>query len=130
MRAIRRAIVPVLLAIAGVAALVEGVRYHKIPVFVEKETTKTIDVPPMPFPGMLPGEPSPPDGSPQGMPFAAPQPTKQTITQIELATLTISEPELIRDVSVGGVVRETAGELAGQLKRTYSGEAGPALCPT
>jgi hypothetical protein len=124
MRAIRRAVLPLLLAIAGIAALVAGVGYHKIPVLVEKETTTTIDEQPMPLPGMLPGEPPPPDAPPM------PPPIKRTITNIDLVPLTISEPELIRDVSVGGVVRETSGEYAGKLKRTYSGEAGPALCPT
>ena len=42
---VRRVILPVTLVIAGLVALVEGVWYHPIPVLVEKETTKTIDVP-------------------------------------------------------------------------------------
>ncbi|MHC4622646.1 MAG: hypothetical protein ACYS4W_01965 [Planctomycetota bacterium] len=36
-----------------------------------------------------------------------------------------SEPALIREVSVGGLIRDESG----QVKKTYSGEA-PSACPT
>ncbi len=122
---IRRAIVPVALVIAGLAALVEGIWYHPIPVLVEKETTKTIDVP-------LPLPPGPALGGSllPGMPLGGPSVIKRTVTEIDLVSLIISEPEATRDVTVGGLERLASGENAGQLKRTYSGSKGPALCPT
>jgi hypothetical protein len=130
---IRRGIVPAALAIAGLVVFVEGILYHPIPVLVEKTTTKKIDVPlPMP-PGppiggpSLPGRRSP---FPPGMPFGGPTVIKRTITQIDFISLVISEPDATRDVTVGGLERLVAGEHAGQLKRTYSGDKGPALCPT
>jgi hypothetical protein len=130
MKAMRRAIVPVLLAIVGVAAIVEGVRYHSIAVLIEEEKQVTIDVPVLLPPGLPMGGPPLPDGSAMPeVPFGGPTSVKRTITQTDLVAHLISEPELTRDVSVGGVVRETSGEYAGKLKRTYSGK-GPALCPT
>jgi hypothetical protein len=36
------------------------------------------------------------------------------------------EPRIIREVSVGGLMLAESGEI----KRTYSGQDGPALCPT
>jgi hypothetical protein len=116
---IRRAVVPALLIIVGVAGLVEGVLYHPIAVLVEKETKKTIDVP-------LPAQPA----FPRGMGFARPTVIKQTVTLTELVAMVISEPDATRDVTVGGLVRIGSGEHAGELQRTYSGDKGPALCPT
>jgi hypothetical protein len=122
---VRRAIVPAALVIAGMAALVEGFWHHPIPVLVERETKKTIDVP-------LPLPPGPALGGSflPGMPFGGPSVVKKTITQIELAPLVISEPDATRDVTIGGLERLASGEQAGQLKRTYTGSKGPALCPT
>ena len=117
---VRRAIVPALLAIAGVAALIKGALFHPISVFVEKETTTTIEVPLVLPPGPTAGDPASPGG-----PFGGPTFIKKTITRIDLVPLILSEPDATRDVTVGGLVRLTSGEL----KRTYSGK-GPALCPT
>jgi hypothetical protein len=139
MTTILRAIVPLLLLVAGAAALMKGVLSHPIPVLIESETQKTVEVPNPALPVMPPDGPVPPDGppSPDGqppmppeMPFGMPATIKKTITVPEVVSIMISEPQLIRDVSIGGVRRETTGEYAGQLKRTYSGEAGPALCPS
>ncbi len=130
---IRRSILPAALVIAGLAALVEGVLHHPIAVLVEKETTKTVSVPlPMP-PGPLLGGPSWPGGRspfPPGMPFNRPTVIKRTITQVETVSLVISELEATRNVTIGGLERVVSGEHAGELKRTYSGDKGPALCPT
>jgi hypothetical protein len=126
---IRRAIVPIVLVIAGLVALVEGIWYHPIPVAVEKVTTKTINVslpgPPMDGPSSPGGSPFPP-----GMPFGRPTVVKRTVTETMWESLIISEPDATRDVTVGGLERIVSGEHAGELKRTYSGNKGPALCPT
>jgi hypothetical protein len=122
---IRRAIVPVLLAVAGLVAIVEGVLYHPIRVLVETETKKKIDVP-LPTPPGLPMN----GRSPRGTPFRRSTVIKKTVTQTELLPLMISEPDATRDVTVGGLERLVSGEHAGELKRTYSGGKGPALCPT
>ena len=121
---IRRALVPALLVIVGAAALVEGVRYHPISVLVEKETPTTIEVP-----LVLPPDPTEGNSSSPGMPFGGPTFIKKTVTRIDLVAIILSEPDATRDVTVGGLVRLTSGDHAGELKRTYSGN-GPALCPT
>jgi hypothetical protein len=54
-----------------------------------------------------------------------PQFRKQTVQNTEVVTISISEPELIRDVTVGGVVLNKSHKI----ERTYSGKA-PSLCPT
>lgn len=129
MGTIRRAIVPVALLIAGAVALVEGFCYHTIPAVIEKETTKKIDV-------SLPGPPMdgpPAEGGPSfrpGPPFGRPNVIKQTVTEIEFIPLILSEPAVTRDVTVGGLVRIASGDHAGEIKRTYSGDEGPATCPT
>lgn len=121
MRIVRRAIAPTLLAIVGLAAIVWGVLFHRIPVLAEKETETTVEVPLMlPAPG-LDGTSSPDEPS-----LDVPAFVKKTVTRMDEVTLILSEPELMRDISVGGVVRMASGEL----KRTYSGEEGPAKCPT
>jgi hypothetical protein len=122
---LRRAILPLALAIAGLAAIVEGVFYHSIRVLVETKTTKKIDVP-LPTPPGLPLN----GRSTRGMAFSRPAVVKRTVTQTELLPLMISEPETTRDVTVGGLERLVAGEHAGELQRTYSGGKGSALCPT
>ena len=132
MRSIRRLMVPMLLVGFGVAAIVEGVWFHPISVLVEKETLATIDIPLMgpSVPSMdEPPSPDGPPGAPPGMAFGAPTSIKKTVTRVDLVAQFITEPELTRDVSVGGVVRLDAGEHFGELQRTYSGK-GPALCPS
>ena len=130
---VRRAIVPSALAIAGLVLLVEGILHHPIHVLVEQKTTKTIDIPlsAPPDPSMN-GSDSPGrrPSFPRGMGFARPAVIKQTVTLTELVALVISEPDATRDVTVGGLVRLDSGEHAGKLQRTYSGDKGPALCPT
>ena len=116
---VRRAIVPSALAIAGLVLLVEGILHHPIPVLVKQETTKTIDDPPPPRSAFS-----------RRMGFSRPAVVKQTVTLTELVALVISEPDATRDVTVGGLARLDSGEHAGELQRTYSGDKGPALCPT
>jgi hypothetical protein len=115
---IRRAILPGILLIGGVASLKYGAMYHFVPVLTEQKTEMTIEIPvafsqiPPPFPG-----PQQFDGPPQTR--------KQVIQRTEEITIKESEPALIRDVTVGGV----AFNKLRQIKRTYSGKA-PSLCPT
>ena len=123
--AVRRAIAPLALAITGVVAIVEGVFYHPIRVLVETKTTKKIDVPLPTPPGLTMN-----GRSTRGMAFSRPTVVKRTVTQTELLPLMISELDATRDVTVGGLERLASGEHAGELKRTYSGGKGPAVCPT
>jgi hypothetical protein len=124
---VRRAVVPALLLIGGLAALLYGAMFHSAPVLEERETKTTIEVPaPLPppplgenRPGAEPGLPG--EGPLGGLPFV-----QQTVTRTDQVTLVESEPALMREVSVGGVVLLPSG----QLKRTYSGDKGPALCPS
>jgi hypothetical protein len=94
--------------------------------------------PPAAEPGAGDGDPfrtPPPDGSPQGdaeNPFASrPMPPglpgMKLVKDVEKYVEVGQEPEwvIVREVTVGGVVRLANG----QLKRTYSGKA-PSLCPT
>jgi hypothetical protein len=89
-----------------------------------------------PTPG---GEPANPEGPqpPQAPPWAAgpeSQPPGIQVTETRKVTRSVPvttvhdvlEPELVREVTVGGVVLES-----GELRRTYSGgEPPPSLCPT
>ncbi|MCC6125018.1 MAG: hypothetical protein IT426_08655 [Pirellulales bacterium] len=115
---LRRAVLPLLSIIAGVAALVYGVRFHVLPVIEERESEITVNVP-EPF---SPMQPSFPGMDPQAGP---PQFRKQTATKITEEILPLAEPALIRDATIGGIVLSEAREL----KRTYRG-APPLLCPT
>jgi len=65
---------------------------------------------------------------PPGMPLVPWQPPAQFVTVIKKTILTTDElePRLIREASVGGIMLADSGEI----KRTYSGDEGPALCPT
>jgi hypothetical protein len=115
---VRRGILPGLLLIGGLVSLIYGSRFHFVPVLTKETTEKTIDVPvppsqiPPPFPGAQEF------GGP-------PQFRKQTVKSTELVTISVSEPALIRDVTVGGV----ALNKFHRIERTYSGKA-PSLCPT
>ncbi|MGD0654008.1 MAG: hypothetical protein ABSA16_06655 [Thermoguttaceae bacterium] len=115
---VRRGILPGLLIIVGLASLNYGSRFHFVPVLTEQKTEVTIEIPdispqiPPPFPG------DQQFGGP-------PQIRKQTVQKTEEVAINISEPDLVRDVTVGGVVLNKSHEL----KRTYSGKA-PSLCPT
>lgn len=125
---IRRAALPVVLTGGGLASLIYGAVFHFAPVEEERETEITIDVPapfsPGPFGGPQFGGPPSFRG---GSPFGGPPPfVKKTVKQIDTVTVEQSEPSLTRKVTIGGVARLPTGEI----KRTYSGDAGPALCPT
>ncbi len=134
---IRRAIVPLLLLLGAIASIWYGAASHSVPVLVEQEEEVEIDVPD-PFalpPGLPPDLPfgqTPPFGDPSlGPPAFGPAPfgvpgIKQVDTRVIQTTKEIPEPALIRDVTVGGVVRLASG----QLKRTYRGDRPPSLCPT
>jgi hypothetical protein len=132
MRIIRRALLPGLLVIYGLGALVHGMLFHPLPVLVEEETPTTIEIP-LPSAGPPLPDPAAPDGPPGfpgGMPFGGPRMIKKTVMRVDVVTKMVMEPEVMRDVSVGGLVRLPPGdEHAGELKRTYSGK-GPALCPS
>jgi hypothetical protein len=124
---VRRAVLPAMLSIGGLASLIYGAIYHSAPVLEEHQSQTTIEVPtafaPPPFgDGRFPGGPPSFPGRP---PFSGPPLQKKTVTRIELSTIVESEPQLTREVSVGGVALLESGEL----KRTYSGK-GPALCPS
>ncbi len=142
-KVIRRAIVPLLLLLAAAAAIQYGAAHHSVPVLVEEQEEVTIDVP---NPFVPPGFGLDPNSSPPGMPPFGPQgfgdpsfgsppfgpgpfgasPIKEVVTRSIQTAKDLPEPALIRDVTVGGVVRLASG----QLKRTYSGDQGPSLCPT
>jgi hypothetical protein len=141
----RRVALPALLVIAGAGALVEGVRFHQIPVLVKTKKQVTVEEPPKQEaieepPPMPPWPPMGDAGSPDGEPlrafpaFAKPAaPVKKTETREVNKTIFISEPDLTRDTTVDGVVLLASGDLM----RTYGGgdgsgggSKGPAKCPT
>jgi hypothetical protein len=127
---VRRAVVPGLLLSGGLASLIYGALFHEAPVVTEKETETTIDVP-LALPPARPFGDGPSFGESPSFPGGplmgeAPAFVKKTVKRVDLVTIDESEPSLIREVTVGGVALQKSGEL----KRTYSGNAGPALCPT
>jgi len=136
-RIIWRAVVPLLLLLGGIASIQYGARHHSVPVLMEQEEEVTIDVPnPFALPPGLGQDSPPPEMPPFGAPpfgpplfgpapFEAP-PIKEVVTRVTQTTEDLLEPVLIRDVTVGGVRLLASGEL----KRTYSGDQGPSLCPT
>lgn len=115
---VRRAVLPTLLTIGGLASLIYGAVYHSAPVLTETETEATIEVPAPFAPDQSFGQPPFPGGLPPMV--------KKTVKRIDVATIVEPEPMLMRELSVGGVARIESGEL----KRTYSGSKGPALCPS
>ncbi len=100
----------------GVVDLRRGL--HSAPVLTETETEATIEVPAPFAPDQSFGQPPFPGGLPPMV--------KKTVKRIDVATIVEPEPMLMRELSVGGVARIESGEL----KRTYSGSKGPALCPS
>lgn len=51
---------------------------------------------------------------------------KPPVSQVDkIDVLMLSEPKIIREVTIGGLIRLPTG----MLKRTYSGQS-PSLCPT
>jgi len=143
---LRRALLPILLAIGGVAMILYGVLYHVTPVLEERESKITIDIP-MPF------QPEGPSPFPGGPPFGGPPPMiKKTITRTDQTTIMEREPGMTREVTVGGVelrvtgakihdnisvlawIEKKAGpvHVSGEILRTYDSKSGkgPASCPT
>lgn len=155
-RIIQRAVLPGVLLAAGVASWIYGASRHVVQVVQEQEEEISIPVPspfgpgPMgpagePFPGGPPQEGGLPpfDGQPPGQgpidqppmdqppmegppPFWQPPPVFEKVIKITIVTTDEPEPKIIREVSVGGLMLAESGEI----KRTYSGQDGPALCPT
>lgn len=103
---VMRRIVPIVLLIAGAASIGVGVVVHSQAVLAQVE-----------------GQPR---GVPDQRPFWQQGPGPQAGPQYVATWLQESEPQLIREVSVGGLVRTPEGEI----HRTYRGLDMPSLCPT
>jgi hypothetical protein len=110
---LKRIALPLLLLLAGSAALVRGWLFHQATVYEETEQEISIAIP-NPFPAP-PGQPS----------FLPPEMMFQKVKEKLLVAREEPEWVLVREVTFGGVTRLANG----QLKRTYSGKP-PALCPT
>jgi hypothetical protein len=95
----------------GVASVVFAAGFRAFPVLVEKQEMPP--PPPPPPPGME-------DMDPWGPGSVAPAGPITVLVPEETP-----EPEVVREVTVGGLERMASGEL----KRTYSG-APPSACPT
>ncbi len=105
---------------AGIAALAYAAMARQVDVLVPTQTTVV---------RILPPDPQAPQ--PRSLfPFRRPEPPKPkriTETVIQDRPQRDHEPIIVRDVTVGGLLRTAEG----QLRRTYAqGQAGPALCPT
>jgi hypothetical protein len=148
---IQRIIAPGVLLAAGIVSAMHGMSGHVVEVIQEHEEEVSIPVPtpfgPGPFgpereplpgglapdggppfaevqpPGPRPMDQPPMDGPP---PFWRPPPVFEKVIKITTVTTDEPEPKIIREVSVGGLTLADSGEV----KRTYSGQGGPALCPT
>ena len=96
-----------LLVLAGIALVVYGAAFHTRDVLVEQDLPPELASPELPgLPGaQFPGAPALPKT------FVAP--------------VAHSGPDLVREITYGGVTRLEDGSL----KRTYTGEA-PSSCPT
>jgi hypothetical protein len=115
---IKRGIIPGLLLIVGLASLIYGSRFRFEPVLTERKTEVTIEV--------LEAAPQIPGPFDDNRQFAGPpQMRKQTVQRTEEVAINLSEPAMIRDVTVGGLTLNKLNEL----KRTYGGKP-PTLCPT
>ncbi len=126
----RQAIVPLSLILLGGALLVYGAGFHAQPVLTAQEPAEQGEAAPVPPPPPPPGFDAPPfarlDGRGDEMP--PPRFLEDEPAPAEPTFVTIEEPEtkLIREVTVGGVIRLASGEL----RRTYALGAPPSLCPT
>ncbi len=101
-----RRLLPFLLAMAGVACIVYGYALRRATVLVER---------PQPAPPAAPDDPTMP--SPPDVPAPPLPPAKEPVA--------VTEGEMVRDATVGGIVRLPDGQLA----RTYTGSPAQA-CPT
>lgn len=123
----RHTALPIILVLAGVSLLVYGAGYHEQSVLTpeEKDASAEAPVDGAPRPYIPPAES--PDGLPPEPPpfFNEPPPPPPPPAEPTLVAVLTPEVDLIREVTIGGVVRLDTGEL----KRTYSG-APPSQCPT
>ncbi len=106
---VTRILLPIFLVWVGVVSIIYGGLVHARPVLVEQELVvppSLVEAGPFAQFRALPGQ------SPQGV-------RKRIVAIRQL------EADLIREVTVGGVVRLQSGEI----KRTYTGDA-PSGCPT
>ncbi len=103
---IARRLVPIVLLLAGAGAVVAGGWFHSQPVLAQIESKAPAGA--MQQPPWMPQSPAPAAG------------------QYVATWLRQTEPQLVREVTVGGV-RLTGG---GQVHRTYKGLEIPLLCPT
>jgi hypothetical protein len=141
-RIVQRILLPLVLLGVGIASLVYGLRSHTAEVFEEQEIEIALGppAPPPPEPGLppelggMPGFPDPSGfGGMPGMPgmgdpmspFGAPPPELQKVKQKIFVGKEEPEPVLVREITIGGLMRLATGEL----QRTYTGEP-PSLCPT
>ncbi|MHC4406780.1 MAG: hypothetical protein ACYTG0_44735 [Planctomycetota bacterium] len=148
-RVIRRAILPAVLLIGGIASLVYGTWFHTAPVErgivkntirIEKKTeTRKLPIgqpfgqPGVGEPGIpgMPGVPGQDPYFPPGMPVPTIEITRWVASvdkEIENVIRPEWETNLIREATIGGVTL-----AAGQLKRTYGPTLdgkGPSLPPT
>jgi len=144
-RIILRTIPPIVLLAGGIAAVIYGAKCRTIPVSVVQK------LPPPPPPGFPGGPPlEDPFGDPQfgGPQFGDPQfggppgpvlppgmmesipPPPLRFWDEKKDTSYESEPDLIREVTYGGVALVYPAESApAEIRRTYTGDA-PSLCPT
>ncbi len=115
---LRRAVVPLLLVIGGIAVIVYGIKFHLVPALETHKSETTVMVPdlssprPPPFLGMDPRN-------------ELPKFIKKTVWKTTEETIYLAEPAMIRDATFGGLVLNEEKKL----KRTYSGKP-PSLCPT
>ena len=137
-----RSVASVLLVAVGIPAVVYGVKYHGVQVFEAKQVTEVIKIP-IPFPpggpigGSSPWGGGPTDASPSAdgsMSESGPAFINQTVTTTRQVPKIEFEPQLLREMTVGGVAlvrtdEEVPGLARGSLRQTYSGQA-PSLCPT
>jgi hypothetical protein len=115
---IKRGVFPGLLLILGLSSLIYGSRFHSEPVLTERKTEVTIEVPDV-------SSEIPPPFSDNPQFVGPPLMRKKTVQKTEEVAVYLTEPTIIRDVTVGGLALNKSSEL----KRTYSGKP-PSLCPT
>jgi len=91
---------PAILILAGLLMLTYAIAFNSVTVVAQKETDETT-------------------------PQTAPDDKSTSDQAANLQSLRLSEPQVVRDVTVGGLERLSTG----LLKRTYTGQPD-ALCPT
>ena len=124
---IKRLLIVIVLLAAGAASLLYGAMHHRVTVEVQKEREILIPAARQTIPDAIA---FPPPGMPDefGSPPPPPRPMEikmETVTETYTVDEEQSEPTMVWQATIGGVMRLANG----QLKRTYSGKP-PALCPT